>query len=284
MSAFAKTHPVVQLAFFVVSIVLAMAANHPFFTVTTLLCAVLYAFVIKGTKALKTLSFALAVTVLAALANFVFVHYGATTLFTVGQVAFSVEPLFYGFHQGMLAASLLIWLTALSVAIDSEKVIYLFRFAPKTALVFSMVLGFIPRFLQKISDIREAQLALNGGKREHRFQALLSDFSALVSYSLECSVVTSQSMSAREYNPKAVMPSRYPLRVADALWLVLINAVAVWVIVQKVRGNIAFDFEPWMNNEALSLTAGGLFILLELLPTLLDTTEMLAWKLSAAKV
>ena len=287
MDRFSKLHPAVQLLFFAVSIIIPLSFSNPFLSALSLIGAVLYHLLTSGKKALKTMEFALVVMVFVSLFNLLFAHYGVDVLFTVKDIDFAIEALFYGFHQGIVVACSLIWFTALGRCIDSERIIYLFRFAPKCALIFSIVLGFIPRFLQKLNDISDAELGLNGGIRPHgakaKLKSAINHFSALISYSLESSIITADSMSARGYHPKAVRAGRYHYTVFDIIMLIIIFVLSLEVIIQKAIGNLSFIFEPKIAIDRLSLPAVICFGLLELIPIFLDLWENLQWKLSTVK-
>ena len=287
MQKLEKLHPLCLVLFFAVTLIVPLAFLNPYFSAASLLSAVIYAFVKNGKGAFKTLFFSLAVLAFTSSFNMLFAHFGETVLFTIKNVDFKLEPLFYGFNQGMVLASVLIWFTVLGKAFDSEKIIYIFRFSPKLALIFSMVLGFIPRFLKKHEDIQNARIGLNGGKRPERFKETIKfsieNFSALISYSLESSIITSNSMSARGYNPKAIRPSRFKLTAFDIIILTVFLIFTAFIFTQYFIGNISYVFYPVRYTDALSIPALAVFLLFELYPSISEATENVRWKLSSVK-
>lgn len=287
MDRFSKLHPTVQLLFFTESLVLIMSINSPFFSAGALICALLYSFKLKGRAAFKTFGFSAAVTAVIGVFNMLFAHYGETVLFTVKSTDFTFESLFYGINQGLIVSATLIWFDAFSRVVDSERVVYLFRFAPRTALLFSIVLGFIPRFSKKAEDIRNAKTALCGGEEKKdiksRFKSGIDNLSALISYSLESSIITADSMQARGYNPKSAVTSRFKYTGEDVA-LLAISAVTFGVtLAAKIGGKILFVFEPVIINEKFSICAFICFIVLQLIPFAVDLTEDILWKKSFAK-
>ncbi len=287
MKRLEKLHPVTQLFFFALTLIIPLIFNNPYFSLASLSAAILYTVVSDGKKALKTLLYSFIAVLLIGVFNMAFAHWGETVLFSVKSVSFTLESLVYGFNQGILLASVLIWFTLLGRCVDSERVIYLFRFSPKLALIFSMVLGFIPRFIKKAGEIKEARLALDGGRKpegmKNKIRFTLDNFSALVSYSLESSVITSNSMEARGYNPKAVRISRFSIKTVDTVLIILFSAVMLFALIQYGAGNIKFVFQPVMYTKRLSLPALILFFIAELYPFISVLWENLRWKLLSVK-
>ncbi len=282
-----RLHPVSQLFFFVVTIVVPIAFNNPWFSAASLFCAFLYLIAKDGKRSLKTLLFSLLLVAAVSLFNMLFARYGDTELFKIGKAHFTLEPLFYGFNQGMVIAAVLIWFNAFGKDVDSERIIYLFRFSPKLALIFSMVLGFIPRFTRKAGEIRDARLALGGGKMpgglKEKIRFTLDNFSALVSYSLESSIITSNSMEARGYNPKAIRSSGFKYTAFDVGFILISAVVASFILTQLALGNIEYVFEPVRYTKALSIPALALFMLFELYPSFSEALENIKWKLLSVK-
>ena len=282
-----KMHPLSQLLFFALTLIILLTFNNPYFSAVSLFAALAYLFVKNGKRAFKTLWFSLLAILFVSVFNAVFAHYGDTVLFTLGKTNFTLESLFYGFNQGCIVASSLIWFTVLGKCLDSERIIYLFRFSPKTALIFSMVLGFIPRFIKKAGDIREARLALNSGKSPERFREKVAftvdNFSALVSYSLESSIITANSMEARGYNCRAIRPSRFKLTAKDIIFLIAVISLGAFIIVQFSLGNIKYVFEPVRYTKALSLPAFFAFFIIETYPFISEALENVKWKLLSVK-
>lgn len=287
MDRFSKLHPLMQFSFFIFSILLVLIANNPVISAISLVCSIIYGAKIRGKEIFSSLKFTIAILVTVSVFNMLFAHYGESVLFIIGNTKFTLQALLYGFNQGMVLSAVMLWFSAFSRTVDSEKIIYLFRFTPKIALLFSMVLGFIPRFTKKLEDIRDARLALNGGKADETFsERLKSGIEALltlVSYSLEASIITAQSMEAREYNPKAIRPSRYKIMKTDALLFAIVLLLGVYVFVQIISKNLLFIFEPTIYIESLDVLAVVCFIALELLPIVVDLVEDALWKLSNAK-
>lgn len=280
---FSKFHPSVHTAYFMLVFVFVLSINNPIYSAVSLITALIYSARLKG-RVLSSIKFSVAILFFVSVFNMLFAHYGVTELFVIKDVRFTLEALFYGFNQGMVLCAVMLWFGAFSRIMDSERVVYVLRFAPRIALIFSMVLGFVPRFTKKLEDIRDAQLGLNGGTPpKKKMKQALDNFSALVSYSLESSIVTADSMTARGYNPRAVKPGRYKTSASDIIALCLIILVAVLIFVQKGLGNISFIFDPMIYSESFSVSAVCGFVAFQLVPIITDLWEDILWKLSNAK-
>ncbi len=284
MDRFSKLHPIFHFLYFIGMFVLVVSVYNPFFVLPSLVGALLYELKIRGKEALSSFKFSVIMIFVIGLFNMLFAHYGITVLFTVGDTEFTLEAMFYGINQGFVVAAMVLWFGIFGRVVDSEKVIYAFRFAPKSALLFSMVLGFIPRFTKKLNNIETAALALDGGKKpKNKLKSALNNLSALVTYSLESSVVTADSMTARGYNPKAVRYSRYKFKSADGVLIVLSFVCLVYVVFAKASDKITFVFDPRIYSKTFDITAFVLFLLLSFLPLIIDLTEELLWKISYVK-
>ena len=167
MDRFSKLHPIFHFLYFIGMFALVVSVYNPFFVAVSFLGVIAYEINCRGRQALSSLKLTIAVVLVVSMFNMLFAHYGEDVLFVIGNTEFTLEALFYGVNQGFTLATMILWFGAFSRTTDSEKVIYVFRFAPKTALLFSMVLGFIPRFSRKLKEIEDAQLGLNGGQRRY---------------------------------------------------------------------------------------------------------------------
>ena len=287
MDRFSRMHPVLEFTFFICAFLLSVSLSNPIFVLPALVLGIVYDFMLRGREAFSVFKLTLAIVFVVSLFNFIFAHYGVTLLFQIKDTRFTFEALFYGIYQGVMLSAMLIWFGIFSGNVDSEKVIYIFRFAPKCALIFSMVLGFIPRFRTKLDDIRSARLGLCGGKRvdgkKARLKDGINDLSALVTYSLESSIITSDSMQARGYNPHAVRYSRYKMTAGDIILTAFTLFVFIYVMYAKISGRITFIMNPEIYSKTFDISAMVLYCMLFFLPIAVDLFEEIRWKISALK-
>ena len=287
MNRFSKLHPVLHLFFYVLSLIFVLIVSNPFFSAVSLICAFLYNALICKKRIIGNLKFVFFILIFVSLFNMLFAHYGEDVLFEIKHTQFTLEALFYGFNQGMIFAAVMLWFSALSYNSDGDRVIYLFSFAPKLSLMFSMILGFIPRFNKKLSEIRDAQAGLRGGEKpkgiKAKYKTAIDNLSALISYSLESSIITADSMNARGYKQGKISPKRYRFCFQDIALLIIILIAFAFLFYSKYSGKITFVFDPEIYSESFSVWALLALFAAEIIPFIVEVWEVLLWKLSNAK-
>ena len=287
MNRFSKLHPILHLVFYLFSIVAVLVISNPFFSLASLLGAFLYNAVICKNRIVKNLKLSVIIILFVGVFNMLFAHYGVDVLFKIGRVEFTLQALLYGLNQGVVFASVMLWFSALSFNSDGDRVIYLFSFAPKLALMFSMILGFIPRFSKKLTEISEAKTALRGGESpkglKNKFKSAIDSLSALITYSLESSIITADSMNARGYKYGSLSYKRYRLCAEDIILLVAVILAFAYIFYSKAAGNITFIFEPIIKIKSFSQIAFFVFLFAEMIPFFVEIWEETLWKLSNAR-
>ena len=286
MKAFAKLNPITKSAFFICAFVLTLAGANPVFSVISLCCALL-SVSLDGAKAFfNSLKLTAFLTLTVGIFNMLFAHYGEDVLFIIDDIYFTLEALFYGLNQGLVFSAVVLWFRVMSYSINSSETAYLLRFAPKTALLFSMVLGFIPRFKTKLSDIRDAQNGLSYSEKRtlrDKIKTGVQNLSALVTYSLESSIITADSMNARGFGNKPVSNSRYRFTLRDALYLAFTVASFALILWAKITKRLLFIFEPKIYFKSNFVLGEVLFAAVLLIPFLLEMWEVTLWKRANSK-
>lgn len=284
MDRFSKFHPSVCLLFFIFVIAVTIVFINPVYSAASLVCALVYSLRLFGARRTAAqLRFSLPVIVIASVFNMLFCRYGQTVLFSVLGVAFSLEPLVYGACLGAMLAAVIVWFSAYSEIITSEKFAALFgRFAPNTVLVFSMVLRFLPLMIKTAGELKEAQQGI--GNETRGLKNTVRRFSALVSVSLERSIETADTMRARGFKKGRRHYSPYRFRAADGIMIFAFTGLFVFQIAAFVKG--AFDFEYHHQLLLLNFDAWALVLwaLLCLLPLMIDLSEDAKWRLLRSKI
>lgn len=277
MDRFSRFNPKVTLLFFFAEIVLVIAVFNPVLTAVSFISACIYKIMFDGRNGfVYILKFTLPLIFFVMLFNFIFAHYGATVLFEIRMMSFTLESLFYGFAQGLMLASVLLWFNLYSQVITSERFLSVFgRFAPNAAMIFSMVLSFIPRLKKNVAEINEARALMN--TTESKLKKSIGNFSALITMTLEESIETADSMKARGFNEKRTVYSKYRFSAADLIMLIFIAVSAVLVIVFKATGGLVFIFEPVISMGKLSAAAVISYCLLAFLPVIINFAEGVRW-------
>ena len=158
--SFSKYHPFVNLIYFTLTIGFSMTINHPLAQFISLVCAIVYVVSMQGRKSVGfLLKFCLPLMLLTAIINPVFNHEGKTILlyFANGN-PLTLESILYGVSSGCMMITLLLWFSAFSSVMTTDKFIYLFgKVIPALSLVLSMTLRFVPRFKMQMKNVADAQ-------------------------------------------------------------------------------------------------------------------------------
>ena len=147
--AFADSHPIVNLIYFIFVIGFAMMSLHPVSLGIAFLGAVSYSICLNGRRALyQNLRYMLPVVILTALINPVFSHQGVTILrYLPSGNPLTLESILYGIAAAVMLVTVLCWFSSFNRIMTSDKMIYLFgRLAPYLSIVLSMTLKFLPEF------------------------------------------------------------------------------------------------------------------------------------------
>lgn len=201
---FAAYHPAVNFIFFLFTIGITMFSVDPVFLVVTLGISWVWSMLQKGKAAAKfNLLMTLPVIVVMAVINTLFTHNGVTVLFYLNYNRITLEAFVYGIAAAAMISAVIIWFSCFNVVMTSDKFIYLFgKVAPVLGLTLSMIFRFIPLLKNRYEEISMGQKCM-GRHVEKGFFAksrqIIKEVSILISWSLEASIETSDSMEARGY-------------------------------------------------------------------------------------
>ena len=273
-------HPFVLFAYFFYVIFIAVFTFNPLFLLPALLGAILLLITIDGIKIVKVLIAYIIVFIIIALSNPLFSHNGATVLFFINDNRITFESLMYGITTALMIVSMLVWFNCFNKVFDSEKIMYLLgRFFPKLALVFSMVLTFVPRMIKEFKNINKAQKSI-----EHsRLKRYIGAFSAVITRSMENSIITSDSMNARGYMLKGrTFFHRYSFTVTDAVYFAVLTSLLILSLIGKTE--VTYYPLIRMNLSALNYVSLISYFIMAILPFVLEVKEALKWKLYLSKI
>lgn len=287
-TAFSMYHPIVSFSYFVVMIVGTMFFIHPIFIGISLLCGVLYAAVIDDERAQKIFIFGFITAVGIAVVNVIFVHRGATVLFYLKDNPVTFESLMYGICSGGMMLSVILWFSCYNEIITSEKFLYIFgRIVPSIALMISMTIRLIPKLMHQTKIIVASQkcvgLDCSSGPWLSRAKSSMRVLSILVTWALEDGVQTADSMKARGYGLKGRTNfSIFVFTQRDRIMLGFVLLAGVLLGVGYSSGLSSLMFYPIIAPIAFDLKSVIVyvgFLILGLLPTMLELAEARKWKL-----
>lgn len=203
--AFYRSHPLLNFVYFAVIIGVTMFSNHPAILLSSFITAWFYSVLLKGKKATRfNFMVLLPVILITVLLNALNVHNGVTVLFYLNGNRITLEAIIFGFVQGIMLSSVIIWFTCFSAIVTEDKFIYLFgRIAPVIALTISMIFRFIPLLKNRFNEVSTAQRCMgrrkNGRSLTRRIRQFGKEISILIAWSLEASIESADSMEARGY-------------------------------------------------------------------------------------
>lgn len=277
MDRFSKFNPKFCFLFFILEIILCLLLFNPFFLAVSLVSSFFYSVKLQGKKAVKVfIAFIVPLILLISVFNMLFAHYGATTLFTFMSEEFTLEALFYGFNQGMMFSSVIMWLSCYSIVLTSDKFLCVFsRLAPNCSLVFSMVLSFLPRLRKNANEIYDARKLISNN--EGKLKKSISNFSALITMTLEESIEVSDSMKARGFNKNRRAYSKYAFSLADAVVMIITLMLFAVLLFYKISGRTLFIFDPVIAVDYFSPLSLIIYAVMSFLPLIIDFWEDMKW-------
>lgn len=267
MDRFSKFHPIVSFSFFMLAIVLTLIFSKPLYLLASFFASLFYLLRLKGRGVFEKLfKFILPLVIFVGLFNMIFSRRGENALFAIGDYNFTLEGLLYGLNTGLMLSSVIMWFDAYNEVVTSEKFMSLFgRLAPNLALLFCMVLRFIPLMEKTAREIKEAQIGL--GAETKGIKNTIKRFSALISISLERSVETANSMQARGFGMgKRTQYSRFTFKPSDLFAMIFVAIFFALLIIIKSNLNII----P--------------FLIYSLFPLVSDLTEDAKWLYLKSKI
>lgn len=292
--AFSSYHPLVNLVFFALTLVLSMFLRHPVCQVISLACAIAYSVYLKGSKAIGfQLYYMLPLMVMTALMNPVFNHQGDTVLFYLFGKAVTLEATAYGLCAAAILASVTTWFTCCNEVLTSDKFIFLFgRIIPSLSLLLSMTLRFVPRFKAHMQVVAVAREGTGADRvqnpRLHKLTCAISAFFATVSWALESAIETADSMKSRGYGLEGRSAfSIYHFGAKDGAALACLVLFGGIVLSGSALGGLDFTFYPALSGRLtgwIQLLLYGSFTALCLFPLLINLWEDLKWKSLTSKI
>lgn len=293
--AFSECHPLVNFLYFGLVIGFSMFFMHPFCLIISLFSAVCYYIKLRGKKAAAFIvRCALPVMLAAAVINPAFNHQGRTILcYLPTGNPLTLESIFYGLAAALMLVSIFVWFGCYTEVMTSDKFVYLFgRIIPAMSLVLSMTLRFVPKFKAQFERVREAQAAIgrdiSEGSVLHRLRCAVTCFSAMVTWSLENSIETADSMRGRGWGLKGRTAfSIYSFTERDKYILLWLAFCGFYIISGSLCGEMFWRWFPDVRTAALTplgLSFHIVYFAMCITPVIIDRKEELAWRYSKSRI
>ena len=290
--AFAGFHPAVNLCFFAAVIGLSMFLMHPVFLLLSLIFSSCYLWYLLGAKRfLRQLGFLIPVLLFTAVLNTLFNHEGMTVLFYLPNGnSVTWEAICFGLASAVLMGASILWFTCCNAVFTTDKIIYLFgRVIPSLSLLISMTLRFVPRFKEYLQTTRQVQRAMQPPKgRLAALRQAMTAFSATVSWAMEQSIVTADSMKSRGYGSAGrTAYAIYRFERRDGLTLAVLAALCMGTVLPWLTGAVQWAFYPAMTGGLFGfwpILSYLSFLGLCLMPMIIDLTEDCKWNSLRSKI
>lgn len=249
---FSCFHPVVNMLYFLIVLLCAMFSMHPVLICISFVCGTGYLLYLKGIKnVLKSFGYMSVMVIIIIIINPLFNHEGATILYYLDNGnPVTKEAIIYGVFMAFLLITVINWFGCYNSVMDSDKFIYLFgRIIPNLSLILSMTLRFVPRFKKQFVKVKEAREAMTGNISRKNIIKKMRNFadiiSVMISWSLENSIETSDSMRSRGYGISGRTSfSIYRFRLRDGIVCsIMLSCISV-VIYGLLSENMYYRYYP----------------------------------------
>lgn len=291
---FSTYHPIIVFLYYLSIMVFIVTLTHPAFLVAGLFMWLIYVFLLIGTKAFfKSLLYIVPLALFITIINPLFNHKGDTPILYYNNIPITLEALCYGLFTSVMLISLIYLFRAFDRCITPHKFVYLFgKTIPTIALMITMIMRFIPHFTRKLSAITQTQECLGvstkHGSLRNRLFSGNNIISVLVSFSLEGTIDTADSMKARGYQLKG--KTHYHTYICSARDFALLFFLIVFDFLFAsivAMGSYRFHYYPSLTEFAWN-TKTVILILLYMIfmgiPLIINLLEDIRWKLSRAKI
>ncbi len=293
MSYFDRLHPAVAFFYLIAVTAISMLTMNPVLILISYAASVGFTGMLIGLRRLlASLAYSLPTAALIAVTNPLFVHRGKTVLFFLNDNPVTLEAILYGVFASLMIMSVFYWCRCYTEIMTADKFVYLFGgLIPKLSLILSLALAFIPKCKRRFREIDEAQKTLGVYATNglfDRVRAKLRVFSILVTWSLEGSVETADSMRARGYGlGRRTRAAVWRLSAGDLLFLLFSLAATGALIVLTVLGVSDFSYYPALSAIRTDLPAYLLYAALVLLAgasILTEVKENVLWRILRSRI
>ena len=251
--AFSGFHPGVNLAFFAAALGLTMFIQQPVYLLISMVSGCAYLLYLQGKKGfLRQVGYLAPILLMMGLMNPMFNHEGVTVLmYLPNDNPITFEAICFGIASAMMMGASVVWFNCCNTVFTSDKIIYLFgRVIPALSLLISMTLRFVPRFKNFLQSVMRTQQALHRPEnmREKLGQAM-SAFSATVSWAMEQSIVSADSMKSRGYGVQGRTAfSIYIFEKRDVWTLLLLFLLSIGATVPHLTGLMGWSYYPSLSG------------------------------------
>ena len=290
--AFSGFHPGVNLAFFVAALGLTMFIQQPVYLLISMISGCAYLLYLQGKKGfLRQVGYLVPILVMMAIMNPMFNHEGVTVLWYLhNDNPITLEAICFGLASAVMMGASILWFNCCNTVFTSDKIIYLFgRVIPALSLMISMTLRFVPRFKNFLQSVLRTQRAMHKPENtKEKLQQALAAFSATVSWAMEQSIISADSMKSRGYGLFGRTAfSIFVFEKRDGAVLMALFLLCMGAAVPNLVGLMGWTYYPSMTGNLLGpiqimayFCYGGMCNL----PLIIDLMEDRKWNALRSKI
>lgn len=295
MGAFSKYHPLVLFCYYLIVILLSVTVWHPVITILAFAGSI-FLFVLlnfrQKKRILEHVVYYFFLFLLLAVIHPLFSHDGEHILFFMNDNPVTEEAVRYGGAIAAVIVTVVFWMKACYEMLDTDKILYLLcRVSARLSLFVSMTMRFIPLLKQRVKEVERAQKTMGlytGKSYVDKIRGRIWVFSAVLTWTIEHTARSVQSMKARGYGQKKRSNySIYTVRREDGIVLLCCMAVVLVWIFGNNREILLYSYYPYMSkisnsrSAVYTYTGIGMFFFL---PAILEIKESIKWKLLKWKI
>lgn len=288
---FSENHPATQFIFFAASICSVILNRNPFFLCSSLVIALLYRYLQKRSfKVIKELLFYILLTGFFTVLIPLVSHNGKTALFFINDNAVTQEAVLLGSCTGLEISSVICWFSCMSHVMSGEKIIYLISgIFPRLAVFISGIMKLIPLGKKQYLNIYRSQKCIYSGYKSlwKRIYIIIRSFSALITWLIESTADSADSMYARGYGLSGRSSfSIYRFRRFDVVILAVIAYMLPFTaasVIYQTAGAVFYP-ETVIPLSAANILTSLLWTILMLIPIMTEICEEYKWKLLRSKI
>lgn len=292
--AFSKLHPITFFGYFILLTAAGAFTLHPVIVALSFCGAVCFSVKLSGVRVLRKSVFLIIPALIAVAVNALFNHRGVTVLAELPSGnSLTLEAVLYGCASAGIVCSLMTWLYCFCRLYSSDKLLCLTgKIFPSLTIVISMTIRFIPLFVLRFGEIKDAQVQLghsiSRGSIRQRFRSLARIFSVLMTRSLEASVATADSMKSRGYGLSGrTSGDLFRFCVKDTVFCLIMTVLGGIIITGEIMCFNDYRYYPSFWLDSLDIKGIIVFLCfagLCLLPTVYDVLEERKWRSSVSEL
>ena len=292
MRDFKEYNPITVFIYYASVVIVSMFTMNPFLHIISFIGGMVQFIMQKTNDRLRTHMWYLILGLILALIRPLFSHNGATVLFLINDNPITKEAFIFGINSAIMVVGVLYLFRVFSEIMTSDRLLYLFgRVSPKTALILSMGLRYIPMLRRQRKITADAQTALGINKDDNaidRIKGGLNVFSATVSWGLENGIITADSMAARGYGEgRRSHYSSIRFKKRDLVVIIITLICLSPIILALIKGSFDTVFYPIFKVAEADIYALFGYIsyaVLLMVPVALKLMENFRWKYLMSKI